>query len=42
MLKIRSPNLCTIIIVTKIRKGFLKKKERIKGNFYDCANIQAS
>ena len=31
MLKFRSPNLCTIIIVTKIRKGFLKKKERIKG-----------
>ena len=31
MLKFRSPNLRTIIIVTKIRKGFLKKKERIKG-----------
>ena len=31
MLKFRSPNLCTIVIVTKIRKGFLKKKERIKG-----------
>ena len=28
-----SPNLYTIIIVTKIKKGFLKKKERVKGLF---------
>ena len=33
MLKFRSPNLHTIIIVTKIRKGFLKKKEKVKGFF---------
>ena len=28
-----TPNLYTIIIVTKIKKGFLKKKERVKGFF---------
>ena len=39
ILKFRSPNLYTIIIVTKIKKGFLKKKERVKG---DYAIIQAS
>ena len=31
--KFRSPNLYTIIIVAKIKKGFLKKKERVKGFF---------
>ena len=31
ILKFRSPNLYTIIIVTKIKEGFLKKKERVKG-----------
>ena len=30
MLKFRSPNLYTIIVVTKIKKGFTKKKERVK------------
>ena len=29
--KFRSPNLYTIIIVTNIRKSFLKKKERVAG-----------
>ena len=33
ILKFRSPNLYTIIIVTKMKKGFLKKKERVKGFF---------
>ena len=33
ILKFRSPNLYTIIIVTKIKKGFLKKKEKAKGFF---------
>ena len=33
VLKFRSPNLFTISIVTKIKKGFLKKKERVKGLF---------
>ena len=33
ILKFRLPNLFTIIIVTKINKGFLKKKERVKGFF---------
>ena len=32
-MKFRSPNLYTIIKVTKIKKGFLKKKERVKGFF---------
>ena len=32
ILRFRSPNLYTIIIVTKI-KGFLKKKERVKSFF---------
>ena len=29
-LKFRSPNLCTFIVVTKTRKGFLKKKRKSK------------
>ena len=33
ILKFKSPNLYTIIIVTKIKKGFLKKNERVKGVF---------
>ena len=33
ILKFRLPNLYTIIIVTKIKKGSLKKKERVKGFF---------
>ena len=33
ILKFRSPNLYIIIIVTKLMKGFLKKKERVKGFF---------
>ena len=33
ILKFRSPNLYTIVIVTKIKKDFLKKKERVKGFF---------
>ena len=33
ILKFRSPNLYTIIIVTKMKKGFLRKKERVKGFF---------
>ena len=32
-MKCKSPDLHTIIIVTKIKKGFLKKKERVKGLF---------
>ena len=32
-LKFRLPDLYTIIIVTKIKKGFLKKKERVNGLF---------
>ena len=30
VLKFRLPNLYTIIIVAKTKKGFLKKKERVK------------
>ena len=30
ILKFSSPNLYNIIIVAKIKKGFLKKKERVK------------
>ena len=33
ILKFRPPNLYTIIIVAKIKKGFLKKKGRVKGFF---------
>ena len=33
MLKFRSPNLYTIIKVAIIKKGFLKKKERVKDFF---------
>ena len=33
ILKVRSPNLYIVIIVTKIKKGFLKKKEKVKGFF---------
>ena len=33
ILKFRSPNLYTIIIVTKIKKGLLNKKERVKDIF---------
>ena len=33
ILKFRSPNLYTIMIVAKLKKGFLKKKERVKGFF---------
>ena len=33
ILKFRLPNLYTVIIVTKIKKRFLKKKERVKGFF---------
>ena len=33
ILKFRLPNLFTIIIVTKVKKGFLQKKERVKGFF---------
>ena len=32
-MKFISPILYTIIIVTKIKKGFLKQKERVKGFF---------
>ena len=44
VLNFRSPNLYTIVIVTKIKKGFLKEKERVKGfiDFYDGAIIQGS
>ena len=44
ILKFRPPNLYTIIIVTNIRKGFLKKKRKSKRflYFYDCAFIRAS
>ena len=31
ILKFRLPNLYTIVIVTKIKKGFIKKKQRVKG-----------
>ena len=31
ILKFRLPNLYTIIILTKIKKDFLKKEERVKG-----------
>ena len=30
ILKFRSPNLCTVMMVAKVKKGFLKKKERVK------------
>ena len=33
ILKFRSPNLYTIIILTKIKRDFLKKEERVKGFF---------
>ena len=33
ILKFRSPNLYTIIILTKIKKGFLNRKEKVKGFF---------
>ena len=33
LLKFRSPNLCTIMIVAKVKTCFLKKKERVKGFF---------
>ena len=33
ILKFRSPNLYTTIIVRKIKKGFLNKKERVRGFF---------
>ena len=33
ILKFRSPNLFSIIIVTKIKKVFLRKKERVNGFF---------
>ena len=33
ILNFRLPNLYTIIIVTKIKKDFLKKKGRVKGFF---------
>ena len=33
ILTFRSPNLYTIIILTKIKKDFLKKKERVKDFF---------
>ena len=32
-LKFRLPNLYTIIILTKIKKYFLKEEERVKGFF---------
>ena len=31
ILKFRLPNLYTILIITKIKEGFLNKKERVKG-----------
>ena len=34
ILKFRSPNLYTIIILLKIKKDFLKKKERVKGSLF--------
>ena len=33
VMKFRSPDLYTIIIVTKTKKGFLKKKKRVNGLF---------
>ena len=33
ILKFRSPNLYTVIILTKIKKDFLKEEERVKGFF---------
>ena len=33
ILKFRSPNLYTIIILTKIKKDFLKEEGRVKGFF---------
>ena len=32
-MKFKLPNLYTIILVTKIKKDFLKKKDRVKGFF---------
>ena len=44
ILKFRLPNLCTIIIVAKIKKGFFKKKRKGKKffYFYEYAIIQGS
>ena len=44
ILKFSSPNLYNIIIVAKIKKGFLKKKRKGKKfrYFYDYAIIEAS
>ena len=33
LLKIRSPDLYTITILTKIKRDFLKKEKRVKGVF---------
>ena len=33
ILKFRLPNFYTIIILTKVKKDFVKKEERIKGFF---------
>ena len=38
ILKLRSQNLFTVIIVAKIKKGFLKKKEREK-DFFVLVNM---
>ena len=43
MVKFRSPNLYTITVITKIRKGFLKKKERVKGLFlWLCHQVKSN
>ena len=42
MLKFRSPNLFAIIIVTKIKKGFLKKEQRLKGFFIFMSMLLSS
>ena len=43
ILKFNLPNLYTIIIVAKIKKGFLRKRKGIRFlYFYDYAFIQAS
>ena len=39
ILKFSSPNLYTIVIFTKIKKGFLKKKERVKDFFIFVATF---
>ena len=39
ILKFNSPNLYTIVIFTKIKKGFLKKKERVKDFFIFVATF---